>query len=59
MREKRRNDQHQKKHKKVGGPLKNPILLALIKLCDKEARRTSDHQWHHQMITFNLTISAL
>ena len=34
----------EKKHKKVGGPLKNPILLALIKLCDKEARRTNDYQ---------------
>ena len=59
MREKRRNDRHKKKHKKVGGPLKTPILLALINLCDKEARTTNDHQWHHQMITLNLTICAL
>ena len=48
-----------KTQKKVGGPLKTPILLALIKLCDKEARTTNDHQWHHQMITLNLTIYAL
>ena len=48
-----------KTQKKVGGPLKTPILLALIRLCDKEARTTNDHQWHHQMITLNLTIYAL
>jgi len=33
-----------KTQKKVGGPLKTPILLALIRLCDKEARITNDHQ---------------
>merc|ERR550534_3207916 len=32
-----------KTQKKVGGPLKTPILLALIRLCDKEARITNDH----------------